>query len=195
MPLTEVSNCMLFFFAAGLFFTDMVKSLLLGAVFVPPLVGAFTYILQRAGPWVPLQLWAFVLVRAHTGGWLRLRSIRQGTAPAAAVFVRINSCNVRTQSFAACRLQVKQKHSPTDTTQQHHIQPAKNVFLLSQVVSLFVMTIYPVVIAPLFNKYELLPEGSLREKIEALAGSLKFPLKKLYKMDGSKRSSHSNAYM
>jgi hypothetical protein len=53
--------------AAGLFFTDLVKSLLLGAVFVPPLVGAFTYILQRAGPWVPLQLWAFVLVGIHTG--------------------------------------------------------------------------------------------------------------------------------
>jgi hypothetical protein len=53
--------------AAGLFFTDLVKSLLLGAVFVPPLVGAFTYILQRAGPWVPLQLWAFVLVSIHTG--------------------------------------------------------------------------------------------------------------------------------
>jgi STE24 endopeptidase len=69
------------------------------------------------------------------------------------------------------------------------------VLLLLQVISLFFMTIYPVVIAPLFNKYELLPEGSLREKIEALAGSLKFPLKKLYTMDGSKRSSHSNAYM
>jgi STE24 endopeptidase len=48
---------------AGLFFSDLVKSLLLGAVFIPPLVGAFTYILQHAGPWVPLQLWAFVLVR------------------------------------------------------------------------------------------------------------------------------------
>jgi STE24 endopeptidase len=64
-----------------------------------------------------------------------------------------------------------------------------------QVVSLFFLTIYPVAIAPLFNKYELLPEGSLRGKIEGLAGSLKFPLKKLYTMDGSKRSGHSNAYM
>lgn len=50
-------------------------------------------------------------------------------------------------------------------------------------------------IAPLFNKFDPLPEGSLRGKIEALAGSLKFPLKKLYQMDGSKRSAHSNAYM
>lgn len=51
---------------AGLFFSDLVKSCVLGAVFIPPLVAAFTYILQRAGPWVPLQLWAFVLVRTLT---------------------------------------------------------------------------------------------------------------------------------
>jgi Zn-dependent protease with chaperone function len=50
------------------------------------------------------------------------------------------------------------------------------------------------VIAPLFNKFDPLPEGSLRAKIEELAGSLKFPLKKLFTMDGSKRSAHSNAY-
>ncbi|KAG2434349.1 hypothetical protein HYH02_012365 [Chlamydomonas schloesseri] len=61
--------------------------------------------------------------------------------------------------------------------------------------SLFLMTIYPVLIAPLFNKYEPLPEGSLRTKIEALAGGLAFPLRKLYRVDGSRRSAHSNAYM
>jgi STE24 endopeptidase len=54
---------------------------------------------------------------------------------------------------------------------------------------------FTAVIAPLFNKFDPLPDGSLRSKIEALAGSLKFPLKKLYQMDGSKRSAHSNAYM
>lgn len=62
-------------------------------------------------------------------------------------------------------------------------------------VAIVMMTIYPTVIAPLFNKYDPLPEGSLRSKIEALAGSLEFPLKKLYVVDGSTRSSHSNAYM
>ncbi|XP_042498646.1 CAAX prenyl protease 1 homolog isoform X2 [Macadamia integrifolia] len=40
-----------------------------------------------------------------------------------------------------------------------------------------------------------LPDGELREKIENLASSLKFPLKKLFVVDGSTRSSHSNAYM
>ena len=63
------------------------------------------------------------------------------------------------------------------------------------VFSLFMMTIYPVVIMPLFNKYEPLPEGKLKDQIYALAGQLKFPLTKLFVMDGSKRSSHSNAFM
>ncbi|PQM35629.1 hypothetical protein Pyn_17718 [Prunus yedoensis var. nudiflora] len=63
------------------------------------------------------------------------------------------------------------------------------------VLSLVMMTLYPVLIAPLFNKFTPLPEGELRLKIEKLASSLKFPLKKLFVVDGSTRSSHSNAYM
>ncbi|XP_073310177.1 CAAX prenyl protease 1 homolog [Primulina huaijiensis] len=63
------------------------------------------------------------------------------------------------------------------------------------VVSLVMMTIYPILIAPLFNKFTPLPDGNLRIKIESLASSLKFPLKKLFVVDGSTRSSHSNAYM
>ncbi|KAJ9521072.1 hypothetical protein QJQ45_022814 [Haematococcus lacustris] len=61
--------------------------------------------------------------------------------------------------------------------------------------SLFFMTVYPTLIQPLFNKFLPLPESPLRTRIEQLAGSLRFPLKKLYTMDGSKRSAHSNAYM
>lgn len=61
--------------------------------------------------------------------------------------------------------------------------------------SLAMLTIYPILIAPLFNKFTPLPDGPLREKIEKLASSLKFPLKKLFVVDGSTRSSHSNAYM
>jgi len=63
------------------------------------------------------------------------------------------------------------------------------------VVFMVFMTVYPEVIAPLFNKFDTLPEGNLRQKIEDLAGSLRFPLKKLFVIDGSKRSAHSNAYM
>ena len=63
------------------------------------------------------------------------------------------------------------------------------------VFSAFMMTIVPVFIMPLFNKYEDLPEGDLKKQIYALADRLKYPLKKLFVMDGSKRSSHSNAFM
>ncbi|KAJ7641525.1 peptidase family M48-domain-containing protein [Roridomyces roridus] len=40
----------------------------------------------------------------------------------------------------------------------------------------------------------LFKDGELRTRIESLAGKLKFPLTHLYEIDGSKRSSHSNAY-
>jgi STE24 endopeptidase len=62
------------------------------------------------------------------------------------------------------------------------------------VVLVVMMTIYPNFIAPLFNKFEPLPEGELRTAIENLARQEKFPLTKLYVVDGSRRSSHSNAY-
>lgn len=52
--------------------------------------------------------------------------------------------------------------------------------------------IYHDLIAPCFDKYTPLPEGDLRTAIENLAKSLNFPLKKLYIVEGSKRSAHSN---
>uniref|UniRef100_A0A6S8ENZ2 CAAX prenyl protease n=1 Tax=Aureoumbra lagunensis TaxID=44058 RepID=A0A6S8ENZ2_9STRA len=62
-------------------------------------------------------------------------------------------------------------------------------------ISLLLLTIFPVVIQPLFNKYEPLEAGELKSAIEALAESVKYPLYKLFTVDGSKRSNHSNAYM
>lgn len=56
------------------------------------------------------------------------------------------------------------------------------------------VVVYPTIIQPLFNKLSPLAEGELRSRIEALASKLKFPLKHMYEIDGSKRSSHSNAY-
>ena len=60
--------------------------------------------------------------------------------------------------------------------------------------TLFMMIIYPEFIAPLFDKYTPLPDGELRSQIEELAASIDFPLYKLFVVEGSKRSSHSNAY-
>eukprot|EP00919_Chromeraceae_sp_WS-2016_P076251 GHVR01180228.1.p1 GENE.GHVR01180228.1~~GHVR01180228.1.p1 ORF type:complete len:426 (+),score=48.12 GHVR01180228.1:73-1350(+) len=54
--------------------------------------------------------------------------------------------------------------------------------------------IYPNIIAPLFNKFEPLTDLDLKEKIEKLAEEHNFPLTKLFQVDGSKRSAHSNAY-
>jgi len=59
---------------------------------------------------------------------------------------------------------------------------------------LIMVVIYPTVIQPMFNKLSPLAPGDLRSRIESLASKLKFPLKHLYEIDGSKRSSHSNAY-
>ncbi|KAI7842551.1 hypothetical protein COHA_003788 [Chlorella ohadii] len=96
------------------FIADKCKGVLLGLLFLPPIIAAFTAILQRSSPYVGLYLWAFLLA-----------------------------------------------------------------------VQLFVVTVYPTVIAPLFNT----------SAIEQLAASLSFPLKKLFVVDGSRRSAHSNAYM
>eukprot|EP01016_Furgasonia_blochmanni_P042519 TRINITY_DN5651_c0_g1_i6.p1 TRINITY_DN5651_c0_g1~~TRINITY_DN5651_c0_g1_i6.p1 ORF type:complete len:368 (+),score=75.57 TRINITY_DN5651_c0_g1_i6:410-1513(+) len=63
------------------------------------------------------------------------------------------------------------------------------------IVIIVMMTLYPNVIAPLFNKFTELPESELRQKINSLAAANKFPLTRIYEMDGSKRSAHSNAYM
>lgn len=47
------------------------------------------------------------------------------------------------------------------------------------------MTIYPEVIAPIFDKYTPLEEGELRTKIEDLAANVGFPLKKIYVVEGN----------
>ncbi|BBD09465.1 M48 family metallopeptidase [Desulfovibrio ferrophilus] len=54
--------------------------------------------------------------------------------------------------------------------------------------------IAPVVILPLFNKFTPLPDGELRNAIEALATKTGFTLSGLFMMDGSKRSAKSNAF-
>ena len=53
---------------------------------------------------------------------------------------------------------------------------------------------WPRVIAPLFNRFRELEPGGLREGIEALARRCGFEPKGVLVMDGSRRSSHGNAY-
>lgn len=63
-----------------------------------------------------------------------------------------------------------------------------------QVLIFSFMWIYPNIIQPLFNKFEELKDEDLRKQIEDLAAEENFPLTKLFQIDGSKRSGHSNAY-
>jgi STE24 endopeptidase len=62
------------------------------------------------------------------------------------------------------------------------------------IIGLFIQFIAPVVILPLFNKFTPLEEGELRSKIENFAVAQKFKLSGVFKIDGSKRSTKSNAY-
>ncbi len=62
------------------------------------------------------------------------------------------------------------------------------------VVMLFIQYFYSVLLVPLFNKQTPLEEGELRDAIEAFAQKVDFNLKNIYVIDGSKRTTHSNAY-
>lgn len=59
---------------------------------------------------------------------------------------------------------------------------------------LLISYLFPVLIAPLFNKFTPLGEGELKERINAMANKAGFKTSGVFSMDGSKRSSHANAY-
>jgi STE24 endopeptidase len=59
---------------------------------------------------------------------------------------------------------------------------------------LFVVFISPVVIMPLFNKFTPLEAGELKNKIEEYARKERFAMQGVYILDGSRRSSKSNAF-
>jgi STE24 endopeptidase len=60
--------------------------------------------------------------------------------------------------------------------------------------NLLMLVAYPTLIAPLFNKFAPLADETLKERIERLLAKCGFRSKGLFVMDGSKRSSHGNAY-
>jgi STE24 endopeptidase len=60
--------------------------------------------------------------------------------------------------------------------------------------SLLLLFIYPTFIAPLFNKFKPLDDEGLKTRIEALLLKCGFTAQGLFVMDGSKRSTHGNAY-
>jgi STE24 endopeptidase len=60
--------------------------------------------------------------------------------------------------------------------------------------SIAMTIVYPTFIAPLFNKFTPMEEGSLKSRMEALLEKCGFESKGLYVMDASRRSAHGNAY-
>ena len=64
-------------------------------------------------------------------------------------------------------------------------------FTLFEIVLLW---LYPVLIAPLFNKYEPITDELLKDKITALLDRVGLKAKGIYQVDAGKRSRHTNAY-
>ncbi len=62
------------------------------------------------------------------------------------------------------------------------------------VFNLVMLAVYPTWIAPLFNKFTPMQDDALKERVERLLTRCGFKVKGLMVMDGSKRSSHGNAY-
>ncbi len=60
--------------------------------------------------------------------------------------------------------------------------------------NLLLLFIYPTYIAPLFNDFEPMQDESQKSRIEALLNKCGFSASGLFVMDGSKRSTHGNAY-
>ncbi|MEF8698228.1 MAG: M48 family metallopeptidase [Candidatus Accumulibacter sp. UW26] len=60
--------------------------------------------------------------------------------------------------------------------------------------NLLLLFAYPTWIAPLFNKFVPLDDKPLRARVEALLARCGFSSSGLFVMDGSRRSSHGNAY-
>ncbi|MDO5056976.1 MAG: M48 family metallopeptidase [Lautropia sp.] len=106
----------------GLFFTDRLKGLVIGAVLGLPLLAAILALMQHAPHW---WLWAWLL-------WLGF--------------------------------------------------------------STGVALLYPALIAPWFNRFQPLPEGPVRQRVERLLARTQFQAGGLFMIDGSRRSAHGNAY-
>jgi STE24 endopeptidase len=60
--------------------------------------------------------------------------------------------------------------------------------------SMLMMVVYPAFIMPLFNKFTPLTKGELAERVKAVLARCGFKSSGLFVMDGSKRSSHGNAF-
>jgi STE24 endopeptidase len=69
-----------------------------------------------------------------------------------------------------------------------------SVWLVWLAFTLLMTWLYPLIIAPLFNRYAPLADAALRRRIGALLQRTGFTSRGVFVMDGSRRSAHGNAY-
>lgn len=67
-------------------------------------------------------------------------------------------------------------------------------WLIIAIFILFLNVFYTSLLLPLFNKLTPLEDGGLKQAIEEYSQKVNFPLKNIFVMDGSKRSSKGNAF-
>lgn len=66
--------------------------------------------------------------------------------------------------------------------------------MIVSALQILMMVLYPIVIAPLFNRFESLKDPDLAERVKALLQRAGFRLKGISQMDAGRRSRHTNAY-
>lgn len=67
-------------------------------------------------------------------------------------------------------------------------------FTILTIFQMGMLWIYPSFIAPMFNKFSPLEEGTLKSRIEKLLEEVGFHAQGIFVMDASRRSTHGNAY-
>lgn len=67
-------------------------------------------------------------------------------------------------------------------------------FLIASIVQFVMVVLYPVLIAPIFNKFEPLEDEELARDVNGMAQDVGMKTEGIFKMDAGKRSTHSNAY-
>jgi STE24 endopeptidase len=67
-------------------------------------------------------------------------------------------------------------------------------WLLFAAFQLLVLWLYPLIIAPLFNRYEPVRDDELKERIVNTMGKAGLKIKGVYQVDAGTRSRHTNAY-
>jgi STE24 endopeptidase len=66
--------------------------------------------------------------------------------------------------------------------------------LATSAIQFILVVLYPILIAPLFNKFEPLKDESLAEQVKHMAAQVGMKVDGIFQMDAGRRSTHSNAY-